>query len=208
MHLLSQLPAKMNPPIAIIGGGPCGLTLARLLQKRGIDFTIYERDENEDTNRHAGGSLDLDPKAGQLALQKAGIFDEFKKYARWEDTKFSVADKLGKRCLEIGQGRDAPEIDRSQLRQILLGSIPKEKIKWGHTLKSMTDGEDSRPVLKFDNGEIVSGFKLVVGADGGWSKIRSMVGLRDPSSTKMCLQFTRSRKQLPNTPERASSYQQ
>jgi 2-polyprenyl-6-methoxyphenol hydroxylase-like FAD-dependent oxidoreductase len=161
--------------LVIIGGGPGGLTLARLLERKGIDYIVYERDQSEETNRNAGGSLDLHPKTGQLALREAGLFDEFKKYARWDDTKFTVADKLGKRFLEIGQGRDAPEIDRSQLRQILLDSIPKDKIKWGHTLKSVTIGDDSRPVLQFGNGEVVSGFKLVVGADGGWSKVRSMV---------------------------------
>lgn len=36
-----------SPAIAIIGGGPCGLTLARLLERKGIDYTVYERDATE-----------------------------------------------------------------------------------------------------------------------------------------------------------------
>jgi 2-polyprenyl-6-methoxyphenol hydroxylase-like FAD-dependent oxidoreductase len=72
-------------------------------------------------------------------------------------------------------GRDAPEIDRSELRQILLGAIPKDKIKWGHALTSTTIGEDSGPVLQFANGVVLSGFKLVAGADGAWSKVRPVV---------------------------------
>ena len=162
-----------TPAIAIIGGGPCGLTLARLLEQKGIDYVVYERDE-KDENR-PGGSLDLHPKTGQHALKEAGLFEEFQKHARYDDTVFSLADKLGNRLLEVGQGRDAPEIDRSQLRQILLDSIPEEKVKWGHALVSAAAGEDKRPVLEFANGVVTSGFKLVVGADGAWSKVRPAV---------------------------------
>ena len=162
------------PIIAIIGGGPCGLTLARLLECKGIDYVVYERDESVNSN-HAGGSLDIHPDTGQHALREGGLFDEFKKYARYDDTVFAIADKLGKRLLELGLGRDTPEIDRSELRQILLDAIPEDKIKWGHALRSVSVGEDNRPVLQFANGVVLSGFKLVVGADGAWSKLRSMV---------------------------------
>lgn len=163
-----------TPAIAIIGGGPCGLTLARLLQRKGIDYIVYERDQSESSNV-SGGSLDLSPDGGQLALQEAGLFDEFKKYARYDDTLFTVADKLGKAHLKVGEGRDAPEIDRRELRQILLDSIPKDKIKWGHTLTSATMGANHNPILRFANGVETSPLKLAIGADGAWSKVRPLV---------------------------------
>ena len=123
----------MTPPIAIVGGGPCGLTLARLLERKGIDYIIYERDENE-TFISSGGALDLHPETGQNALRDAGLFEEFKKYARYEDTVLTITDKHGTQHLRVGEGRDAPEIDRFELRKILLASIPKDKIKWSHVL--------------------------------------------------------------------------
>ncbi|KAK4444241.1 hypothetical protein QBC34DRAFT_187624 [Podospora aff. communis PSN243] len=172
----------MSPPIAIIGGGPCGLTLARLLQCKGIDYIVYERDESEHSVR-TGGSLDIHPETGQRALQEAGLLDEFKKHARYDDTVLTIADKSGKKLLQMGQGRDAPEIDRRELRKILLDSIPKEKIKWGHTLKSAVMDKDGRPVLHFGNGAVASGFALVVGADGAWSKIRPLVSPSTPQYT-------------------------
>ena len=33
-----------NKQVAIIGGGPGGLTLARLLQQKGVLVKVYERD--------------------------------------------------------------------------------------------------------------------------------------------------------------------
>lgn len=36
-----------NKSVAIVGGGPGGLTLARLLQLKGADVTVFERDLNK-----------------------------------------------------------------------------------------------------------------------------------------------------------------
>ncbi|KAH6714296.1 hypothetical protein BKA61DRAFT_519412 [Leptodontidium sp. MPI-SDFR-AT-0119] len=169
-----------RPRIAIIGGGPCGLTLARLLECKGITYTVFERDLSATSNDAAGGSLDIRAETGQRALREAGLFEEFKRFARYDDTAVAIADNRGKRVLEMGQGRDAPEIDRSDLRRILLESIPKDKIKWGHALVCTELGEEGSPVLKFANGAVLDGFKLVVGADGAWSKVRRLVTQATP----------------------------
>ena len=47
-----------NKKIAIVGGGPGGLTLARLLQIKGANVKVYERDVNKDV-RVQGATLDL-----------------------------------------------------------------------------------------------------------------------------------------------------
>jgi len=47
-----------NKRIAIVGGGPGGLTLARLLQLKGADVKVYERDFNSSV-RVQGATLDL-----------------------------------------------------------------------------------------------------------------------------------------------------
>jgi len=174
----STLHTMTVPTIAIVGAGPCGLTLARLLEGKGIDYVFYERDTAPECNR-TGGSLDIQAKTGQRALRECGLFGRFIQSARYDDTVFAIADHTGQQFLEIGQGRDAPEIDRAELRQLLLDSVPEQKIKWGHVLESATLDNDNRPILRFADGGIMSGFRLVVGADGAWSKIRPVV--RQPS---------------------------
>lgn len=83
-NTLSRLSCKMVPPIAILGAGPSGLALGRLLDLAGIDFTVFERDSSAASawGRGGSGTLDLHEGSGLLALQKAGLFEEFKKKAR------------------------------------------------------------------------------------------------------------------------------
>jgi 2-polyprenyl-6-methoxyphenol hydroxylase-like FAD-dependent oxidoreductase len=67
--------------IAIIGAGPGGLMLARLLQSRGIKPVVFERDAHAD-ERPQGGSLDLHEDTGQYAVRRAGLEQEFAAAAR------------------------------------------------------------------------------------------------------------------------------
>ncbi|KAK1758838.1 FAD/NAD(P)-binding domain-containing protein [Echria macrotheca] len=165
---------RMPPKIAIIGAGPCGLTLAVLLERASIPYTIFERDASPEAVT-TGGSLDIHPETGQRALREAGLFEGFQKVARYEDTVISISDKDGERVFSAGQGRDAPEIDRRELRALLLGGLPEGRVRWGFGLVGAVRGEDGGVVLKFANGEEEGGWDLVVGADGAWSKVRGLV---------------------------------
>ncbi len=98
-------------PIAIIGGGPSGLMLARLLEHHSIDYIIYERDVSANfTPDQQGGSLDLHATTGQEAMKRAGLKEEFEKQAR-RGEKTLLVDKEGKQLLVFGeQERDAPKL--------------------------------------------------------------------------------------------------
>ena len=168
-----------NPKIAIIGAGPSGLTLANLLQQYNILFTVYEF-ETVANERNQGGTLDLHAESGQLAVREAGLYNEFKKYARPEGDALKVVNPAGTVLWDENRG-DAPltfetagrpEIDRIDLRNILLNSLKPDVVHWGKKLLHVEQGQsDNEYNLHFADG-IEKGFDLVVGADGAWSKVR------------------------------------
>src|SRR5450432_444156 len=81
-----------NKSVAIVGGGPGGLTLARLLQLKGADVKVYERDENKDV-RVQGATLDLHDDSGLKALREAGLIEAFKANYRPGADQFRILDK-------------------------------------------------------------------------------------------------------------------
>jgi 2-polyprenyl-6-methoxyphenol hydroxylase-like FAD-dependent oxidoreductase len=62
--------------IAIVRGGPGGLTLARLLQQSGAQVSVYERDQSRNV-RVQSSALDLRKNSGLAALEAAGLIDAF-----------------------------------------------------------------------------------------------------------------------------------
>ncbi|KAL4728287.1 hypothetical protein ACLX1H_005029 [Fusarium chlamydosporum] len=171
--------AIIQAPIAIIGGGPGGLTLARLLEVRNIKYVLYERDITPMPSFiNQGGTLDIRASSGQLAIKEAQLFDKFKSLARWDGSRVCMQNPSGTVKAVFGEDRDAPEIDRLQLREMLLGSIPAERIRWGHSLKYVEKGKQAMEhVLHFTDGSCASGFRLIVGADGAWSKVRPLASI-------------------------------
>ncbi|KAL9044591.1 MAG: hypothetical protein Q9214_002282 [Letrouitia sp. 1 TL-2023] len=172
----------MNPPkIAIIGAGPAGCTLARLLILSSIPVTVFEG-ETSFSARTQGGTLDLHTHTGQAALKECGLFSDFLEHARYDGEAISVIDKNLTAYIKLGgargekSSRGRPEIDRSKLREILVGSLPKSTIRWGCRLRKV-DPQDLS--LHFDHG-METGFDLVVGADGVWSKVRPLLSAVKP----------------------------
>jgi 2-polyprenyl-6-methoxyphenol hydroxylase-like FAD-dependent oxidoreductase len=164
-----------TPKIAIVGGGPSGLSLAALLESKGVtDYVVYERSGPEVIPR--GACLDLHPGSGQKVFKDIGAFDEMKAVGRWgKATVHYFTNHLLERLFEFGDGRDAPEVDRYDIRRILLSHIPKEKVRFSSGVKASYRDDDGKIVLELATGEKASGFLVVVGADGAFSKIRHLV---------------------------------
>ncbi|MBL4674588.1 MAG: FAD-dependent monooxygenase [Mucilaginibacter sp.] len=162
-----------NKTIAIIGGGPGGLTLARLLQMRGAKVKVYERDTHR-TVRVQGATLDLHYESGLKALEAAGLMPAFEANYRPGADKMVITDKTGKVLLrDEGDRTDEyarPEIDRGPLRDILLDSLRPDTVIWDSQFLSM-EQKDGKWVISFKNGTSAEA-DLVVGADGANSKVR------------------------------------
>ena len=116
--------SQQDLKVAIIGAGPAGCTLARLLLKEpNIDVIIFEG-EKDLSVRAQGGTLDLHTGTAQKALQEAGLYDEFLKNARFDGEALAIVDKHKKAVLKLGgssknSNRGRPEIDRIRLRKLL-----------------------------------------------------------------------------------------
>ncbi len=159
--------------ITIIGGGPGGLVLARILHLRGVEFRVYESEATPDT-RHQGGMLDLHVESGQAALRAAGLFEQFEARVLPGGDAMRVLDKTGTlRFAREGQGQ-RPEIGRGALRQLLLDSLPAGSIEWDCRVTEVRPAAGGGHRVAFANGRAITAERLV-GADGAWSKVRPLV---------------------------------
>jgi 2-polyprenyl-6-methoxyphenol hydroxylase-like FAD-dependent oxidoreductase len=179
------------PSVAIIGAGPAGLTLARLLQvcaaeeDVSLNITIFEKDASPTSRILQGGTLDLHTPTGLAAIKACRLWDEFLKYARYEGEEMVFADKNGVEFVHVKEAMlsdSRPEIDRERLKTILLESVEPNSIKWGKLLRSVTEGG----MLNFDDNSSAGPFDLIVGAEGGWSKVARMVTDVRPTYSGIC----------------------
>jgi 2-polyprenyl-6-methoxyphenol hydroxylase-like FAD-dependent oxidoreductase len=170
-----------NKQIAIVGGGPGGLTLARLLQQNGANVKVYERDLNRHV-RVQGATLDLHHESGLAALRAAGLLDEFEARYRPGADKLRLTDKLATVVLDqheeeqtdtFGDASFRPEIDRGPLREMLLDSLQPGTVVWDSQLAS-AQLLDIGWQLTFQSGATATA-DIVIGADGANSKIRSLL---------------------------------
>ena len=174
--------------VAIVGAGPAGATLARLLQTRGYDVKVFERDVSP-TSRPQGGSLDLRPNAGQRAIDQAGLIEEFRRFSRDDAKAFQMLDSH-RRPHPAGEGgtheEAGPEIDRGDLRRLLLDSLAPGTVAWGHIVKDVHPEANGRWRLKFEGRSAVTA-DLVIGADGVGSRVRHQLTPVRPRSLGMTM---------------------
>ncbi|SDG34635.1 FAD-dependent oxidoreductase [Streptomyces griseoaurantiacus] len=188
----------MRHRIAVVGAGPGGLTLARVLHRHGHPVTVLERDPGPHV-RPPGGTLDLREGQGQRALDAAGLLGAFLALSRPEGQAMRILDTDGTVLRDWrprpGERAD-PEIDRGRLRDLLLGHVPGVAgqagvpehvpdpldVRWGRSVTYVEPGTPDGVRVHFEDGRRET-FDLVVGADGARSRVRPAVSSASPRYT-------------------------
>jgi 2-polyprenyl-6-methoxyphenol hydroxylase-like FAD-dependent oxidoreductase len=170
-----------NKQIAIVGGGPGGLTLARLLQLQNVDVKVYERDIDKNA-RVQGSPLDLHENSGLAAIRKADLLEEFKKNYMKDADKTTItneqaeivfSDHETKKEENFGYEYFRPEIDRGVLRKLLIDSLKAKNMVWDSHFSFM-EKQGEGWLLYFKNGKSAYA-DIVIAADGANSKIRPYI---------------------------------
>ncbi|MFG2647906.1 FAD-dependent oxidoreductase [Streptomyces sp. NPDC048436] len=162
-------------PIAIVGAGLGGLTLARVLHVNGIEAALYDL-EAAPAARGQGGMLDIHEESGQAALRAAGLYDEFTAliHPGGEATRILDRDAVVRREDKDDGDGGRPEVERGSLRDLLLGSLPDGAVHWGAKITGARPLGGGRHEVTLADGSTFT-TDLLIGADGAWSRIRPLV---------------------------------
>ncbi|PKW11502.1 2-polyprenyl-6-methoxyphenol hydroxylase [Streptomyces sp. 1222.5] len=180
---MTTTPSLPHHPVAVVGAGLGGLTLARVLHVHGIEAAVFDLDASA-AARTQGGMLDIHDDSGQPALRAAGLYDEFLARVHPGGQAVRVLDRHGTvRLAETDDGTGGrPEIDRGALRDLLLDSLPEGTVRWGAKVTGARPLGGGRHEVTLADGSAFT-TDVLVGADGAWSRVRPLLSSARPAYT-------------------------
>ncbi|WP_281557983.1 FAD-dependent oxidoreductase [Thalassomonas sp. RHCl1] len=158
--------------ILIVGAGIAGLSMARLLQKQGLDFTIIEKKPAAST---VGAGIAL-PFNALRALKEIGVYDEVMAHAHQvREIHYTTAQGKLLAQADLTAPPFAQDkfiaLKRKQLQDVLLSGL-EDKIRYATELTAV-DNQIHGVKVNSNNGDIDGRYDLVIAADGINSGLRA-----------------------------------
>lgn len=160
--------------ILIVGAGIAGMTLAALLERRGVHPLLVEQAPDFE---HAGYMLGL-WSLGYRVLHGLGLYEEFEAGTipgRYYEVRDDHGERIKRWSLDPLAGRFGPNLSctRPQLVRLLYSALDGSDLRLGTSVEAL------EPVGNEVEATLTDGtrarFDLVVGADGIHSRVRSLL---------------------------------
>lgn len=181
---------KRSDRVAIVGGGPVGLTAAYLLAARGVPVTVLEREAKVNADYRAStfhaATLDLLEGTGITeGLLEMGIKCPMVQYRSWEDGKIAEFDHG-----VLADDTRHPyrlQCEQYKLSGFLhdrLAQTPGVELRFGHEVTGFTLEEDGVDISATGpDGPVRLDAAIMIGADGGRSTVRKSLDIDFPGFT-------------------------
>ena len=163
--------------IIVVGAGPTGLTIARELQRRGVSFRIVEKSTEPFTGSRGKG---LQPRT-QEVLEDLGLIDRFRQFGGdYPELLIHLPGGQGMQRRMDPLHEPTPQVPYPNVlmvpqwrtSRLLADGIP---VELGVSVTELVQ-QDHGVRVTLDNGETVTA-RYVVGADGGQSTVRRLLGV-------------------------------
>ncbi|KFH70617.1 hypothetical protein MVEG_03467 [Podila verticillata NRRL 6337] len=167
-----EVEAVSKPNVLISGGGIGGLTLALLLYKANIPFLVFERAKEL---KPLGSGISMGPSVAAL-FKQLGIWDEFVERSKVYHTMhmykedLTLVNTITAPWLEEETGYFNSVISRPQLVDLLIHSLPRDRVLLGKRILSFSQNESNVMINCSDNSSYYG--DILVGADGAYSAVR------------------------------------